>query len=220
MLPDKSISSSSSLGNPDSTGSSSPPPTKYHRVSKLLRHTYPCPLPQSLATQLSNDFLHEPSSYTEAKTFHHWRATMDDEYQALQWNNTWTLVPPSPHHNVVGCKWVFKVKWLSDGSVERHKARLVAKGYHQQQGLDYEETFSLVIKHTTIRTILSLATMFQWRLHQLDVRNAFLHGFLSEEFFMQQPLSYRDASRPNHLCRLNRALYGLKQAPRAWFHRL
>ena len=97
---------------------------------------------------------------------------------------------------------------------------MVAKGYHQQQGIDYEETFSLVVKHTTIRTILSLATMFQWRLHQLDVRNAFLHGFLSEEVVMQQPSGYRDASRPDHLCRLNRALYDLKQAPRAWFHRL
>ena len=133
---------------------------------------------------------------------------MDEEYQALLQNQTWTLVPPTRYVNVIRLKWVFKVKRRDDGSMERHKARLVAKGY--QHGVYFEETFNSVIKHSTIRTILSLATMFQWRLHQLDVRNAFLQGFLTEEVFMQQPLGYKDASRPDHLCRLNRALYGLK----------
>ena len=119
---------------------------------------------------------------------------MDDEYNALLRNNTWTLVPPSPHHNVVGSKWVFKVKRRADSKVDHYKAQLVAKGYHQQQGLDYEETFIPMIKHSTIRAILSLVAMFRWPLHQLDVCNAFLQGFLTKEVFMKQPPGYRDTS--------------------------
>lgn len=211
--------SSSSCSSGSSTPSSSPP-KKFRRVSEILQHTHPCPLPQSLAVELSDDVLHEPSSYSEAKSYSHWHSAMDDEYQALLQNQTWNLVPLASHVNVVGSKWVFKVKRQADGMVERHKARLVAKGYHQQHGVDFEETFSPMIKHSSIRTILSLATMFQWRLHQLDVRNAFLQSYLTEEVFMHQPPRFKDASQPDHLCQLNRALYGLNQAPRVWFHRL
>ena len=144
---------------------------------------------------------------------------MDDEIHALKKNDTWVLVPRPQHHNVVGCRWIFKTKLHSDGSIERHKARLVAQGFSQVHGLDFGDTFSPVVRPATVRIILSLAVTSGWRLHQLDVKNAFLHGFLNEEVYMEQPPGYTDPQFPQHVCRLKRALYGLKQAPRAWFHR-
>ncbi|CAL8136443.1 unnamed protein product [Prunus armeniaca] len=122
--------------------------------------------------------------------------------------------------NIVGCKWVFKFKRKADGSIDRYKARLVAKGFNQQEGFDYKETFSPVVKPATIHTVLSLAMSYNWSLQQLDVRNAILNGYLQEEVYMKQPPGFHDSSRPQDVCQLNKALYGLKQAPRAWFQRL
>jgi histone deacetylase 1/2 len=139
---------------------------------------------------------------------------MEQEYQALLKNETWTLVPPSPRVNIIDSKWVFRVKKHADGSVERYKARLVAKGFKQRHGLDYKDTFSHVIKPTTIRLLLSLADSRGWSLRQLDVQSAFLHGLLEEEVYMRQPPGFVDHTQPHHLCRLTKALYGLKQAPR------
>ena len=130
-------------------------------------------------------------------------------------HGTWDLVLPSPECKPVGCKWVFRVKRHADGSVDRFKARLVAKGYHQRPGIDYFETFSPVIKPATIRTVLFITVMLGWSLRQLDVNNAFLHGKLTESVFMSQPPGFKDQSKPNHVCRLNKAIYGLKQAPQA-----
>jgi histone deacetylase 1/2 len=145
---------------------------------------------------------------------------MELEYQALLRNQTWTLVPPPPRVNVIDSKWVFKVKKHADGSIERYKARLVARGFRQRYGLDYEDTFSPVIKPTTIRVLLSIAVTRGWSMRQLDVQNAFLHGLLEEEVYMRQPPGFVDSARPDYLCRLTKALYGLKQAPRAWHARL
>ena len=114
---------------------------------------------------------------------------MSLELTALAQNNTWTLVPPTSNQNIVGCKWVYKLKKKSDGSIDRFKARLVAKGYNQEYGLDYLDTFSPVIKPTTIRTLLTIALTFNWPIRQLDVNNAFLHGDLHEDVFMVQPLA-------------------------------
>lgn len=144
---------------------------------------------------------------------------MVEEFNALLKNHTWSLVPPSQYQNIVGCKWVFRIKHKSDGSIERYKARLVAKGFHQQPGIDYDETFSPVVKPATIRTVLSIAISNGWSIRQLDVKNAFLHGFLKEEVFMSQPPGFVDPEKPHFVCKLHKALYGLKPAPRAWFNR-
>jgi histone deacetylase 1/2 len=126
----------------------------------------------------------------------------------------------SLHHailNVIGCRWIFKTKTKADGSIERYKARPVAKGYHQQLGVDFHETYSLVVKPATIRLVLSIAVCNNWTVRQLDVQNAFLHGNLSEVVYMDQPPGFKHPQFPDHLCKLKRSLYGLKQAPRQWF---
>lgn len=109
---------------------------------------------------------------------------MNIEYEALQRNNTWTLVLYSPTMNVVGHKWVFQIKRHADGTIERYKARLVAKGFHQQPGFDYIETFSPVVKPTTIRLVLSLVVSLNFPIKQLDFNNAFLNGDLHEAVYM------------------------------------
>jgi len=177
------------------------------------------PLPRALIAENSH-MTQEPTCYTEAIKHPHWREAMNVEFDALLHNGTWSLVAPSSHQNVVGCKWVFRVKRKADGSIERYKARLVAKGYHQHQGVDFHETYSPVIKPTTVRTVLSIAVSSGWCLRQFDIQNAFLHGFLDEQVFMIQPPGFSHPQMPNHVCHLRKALYGLKQAPRAWFSRL
>jgi histone deacetylase 1/2 len=157
----------------------------------------------------------EPTDYRVALADPKWKAAMDEEYSALINNKTWHLVPASVAKNVVDCKWIYKIKRRADGTVDRFKARLVAKGFKQRYGIDYEDTFSPVVKSATIRLVLSLAVSRGWHLRQLDVKNAFLHGVLEEEVYMKQPPGYEDSSRMGSVCKLDKALYGLKQAPRA-----
>jgi hypothetical protein len=162
----------------------------------------------------------EPTCFSNAVKVPAWRNATQVEFNALLQNQTWSLVAKQPFQNLVGCKWVFKLKRKADGSIERHNACLVAKGFHQQAGVDFGETYSPVVKPTTIRTVLSLAFLAGWSLKQIDIQNAFLHGFLSEDVYMVQPPGFLHPSFPNHVCKLQRAIYGLKQAPRAWFSRL
>jgi hypothetical protein len=150
----------------------------------------------------------EPHSIDDALTNPNWKHAMDLKYDALMKNATWHLVPPMKGRNIVGCKWVYKIKRKQDGSLDRYKARLVAKGFKQRYGIDYDDIFSPVVKIATIRTILSSAISKGWSLRQLDVQNAFLHGYLEEEIYMQQPPGYEDPTRPNYICKLNKALYG------------
>ncbi|KAI5346452.1 hypothetical protein L3X38_014331 [Prunus dulcis] len=157
-----------------------------------------------------------PYSYKVASYSAEWRQAMQEEIEALQSQGTWSLEPNPGNKNIVGSKWLYKIKKNSDGSVARYKARLVAQGFSQQPGLDFGETFSPVVRHTTVRLVLSLAAMNQWSLRQLDVKNAFLHGDLEEEVFMRQSQGYEDPAHPEYVCKLKKSLYGLKQAPRAW----
>ena len=161
--------------------------------------------------------LTEPSSYKVTAQHPQWCTAMQDEFDALQKQGTWSLVIPPPNKNVVGCKWVYKLKHNSDGTIAKYKAKLVAKGFHQQQGVDYDETFNPVIEPLTVRLILSLAVSHNWSLRQLDVKNDFLHDTLKEEFYMAQPQGYIDSTHPHYVCKLHKSIYGLKQARRAWF---
>jgi len=113
---------------------------------------------------------------------------MQSELQALQHNGTWSLTLLPTDKTLIDYRWVYKVKHRSDGSVERLKARLVAKGFTQLEGIDYQDTFSLIAKIVSVRCLLALAAARGWTLHQLDVHNAFLHGDLSEEIYMSPPL--------------------------------
>lgn len=115
---------------------------------------------------------------------------MDGEYETLIKNGTWQLVASQRGQNVIGCKWVFKLKQKQDGSIDRYKARLVAKGFKQRYGIDYSETFSPVVHPTTIHLVLSIAMSRGWHLRQIDVQNSFPHGVLQEEVYMHQPLGY------------------------------
>jgi histone deacetylase 1/2 len=160
----------------------------------------------------------EPTSVHRALSDPKWVKAMNLEHEALLCNNTWKLVPRPKGKNVIGCLWVFKIKRKADGTVDRYMARLVAKGFKQRYGIDYEDTFSPVVKAATIRLILSLAVSNNWSLRQLDVQNAFLHGVLDEEVYMDQPPGYE--SHPGYVCKLEKELYGLKHAPRAWYARL
>jgi hypothetical protein len=126
------------------------------------------------------------------------------------------LVPlstPQIQH-VIHNKWVDKIKRKADGSVERFKAKLVAKGFEQQVGIDYTETLA------TIRLLLALAMTCHWPIRQLDISNAFLHGSLTEEVYIEQPRGFEDTDHSALVCRLHKAIYGLKQAPRTWYTRL
>lgn len=135
---------------------------------------------------------------------------MESEYNALLKNHTWSVVPLPPNQVPVGCKWVFKVKYKADGTLDKHKARLVAKGFHQTHGLDYTETFSLVVKPSTIHLILSLAVQFNWSLKKIDISNAFLHGSLQDDVYILQPPGFQDKAHPHLVCKLHKSLYGLK----------
>ncbi|KAK9947389.1 hypothetical protein M0R45_003016 [Rubus argutus] len=158
----------------------------------------------------------EPYNYKAALKVPEWKLAMQEEYDALMHQHTWSLVPLPPNKNLVSCKWIFKIKRNADGSVARHKARLVARGFSQEYGVDYDETFSPVVRHTTVRMMLCLAASSGWSLYQMDVKNAFLHGILNEEVYMSQPSGFEDSQNPSYVCKLHKSLYGLKQAPRAW----
>jgi hypothetical protein len=161
----------------------------------------------------------DPETFAEASGHPDWDTTMNEEYRSLMENDTWDLVPPPKGRKLVRCKWVYRTKYASDESVERHKAQLVAKGFSQFEGIDSNETFSPVAKMSSIRLVLSLAASHKWEFNQMDVKSAFLHGDLKEEIYMEQPLGYvhNDSSL---VCRLKKSLYGLKKHPRAWYAKM
>ncbi|KAG7569356.1 Zinc finger CCHC-type [Arabidopsis thaliana x Arabidopsis arenosa] len=164
----------------------------------------------------------EPQNFHQAMAHPHFPKAMDVEISALEQNGTWSVESLPPGKTVIGCKWVYTIKYNPDGSIERYKARLVAKGYTQQEGIDYIDTFSPVAKLASVKLVLGLASVHGWTLTQMDVTNAFLHGVLDEEIFMSLPQGYTPPNGtaslpPNPVCRLHKSLYGLKQASRQWY---
>ena len=138
---------------------------------------------------------------------------MVDEIATLESNQAWTITSSPPHKKEIGCKWVYRVKYEADGTVERYMARLMAKRFTQQEGLDFTETFSPMAKMTSMKTLLAIFVVRGWHLVQLDVNNVFLHGDLHEEVYMQLPQGFHN--KGEHLvCKLNKSLYGLKQTSR------
>jgi hypothetical protein len=130
------------------------------------------------------------------------------------------LVERPKNHNVIGTKWVYRNKENEDGIVVKNKSRLVAQGYTKVEGLDFDETFAPVARLEAIRILLAYACSRNIKLYQMDVKSAFLNAKISELVYVEQPPSFEDPIKPNHVYKLSKALYGLKQAPRAWYERL
>ncbi|XP_024187552.2 uncharacterized protein LOC112192448 isoform X2 [Rosa chinensis] len=216
-VPTKTLPSRSTRGQPpkhyEPTLSAK---TKYPVANYVSTHRLSKPY-VAFVNQLSSVSL--PSKVQDAMKDEKWMKAMTVEMDALEKNCTWELVSLPPGKKTVGCRWVYTVKHNSDGSVDRYKARLVAKGYTQKYGVDYDETFAPVAKINTIRVLLSLAANLDWPLQQFDVKNAFLHGDLHEEVYMDLPPGYGTSTGEQVVCKLKKSLYGLKQSPRAWFGR-
>ena len=156
---------------------------------------------------------HIPNNVEEVLSDPKWAEAMEDELEALKKNNPWKLVSLPKGNKLMGCKWVFSIKYKVDRSIDRYKARLVAKGFTQTYDVDHVETFSPVAKLNTIRVLLSLVANLDWPLHQLDMKNAFLYGDLDEEVYMDIPPGYIGPVKTKMVYKLERALYGLKQSP-------
>ena len=172
-------------------------------------------------TALFTSEVAEPQTYKQAvdgKNAKFWHQAMQEEYDSLMENNTWTLVNSPDNRKILPGKWVYKIKTKTDGTITRWKARWVAKGYEQIEGLDYNQTFASVIKGTSARVLFALAVEKEFYIEQMDVKTAFLYGNIDEEIFIKQPTGFeQDKSK---VCKLNKALYGLKQAPRVWYQTL
>ena len=145
-----------------------------------------------------------------------WQEALANELHSMEQHGVWELVPRPRGANIVGCRWVFKVKTNADGGVERYKARLVAQGFRQKEGIDYQEVFAPTIGHESIRCILSLAASFDMEIHHMDIKTAFLHGELEETVYMKQPPGFARSGLQDYVCKLKRSIYGLKQSPRQW----
>ncbi|PKU62451.1 Retrovirus-related Pol polyprotein from transposon TNT 1-94 [Dendrobium catenatum] len=208
--------------NPCTTLTHPPQPTTQqstHHMTTRLKAGISKPK-QIFSLVTTNPMQDTPRTYKQAAQIHHWQKAMLDEFQALTKQGTWILVPHPPNKPILGCKWTYKKKVLPNGKLDRYKARLVALGYNQQLGINYTETFSPVAKMTTIRILLTLAVHRKWKILQLDVSNAFLHGDLPDDVYMSQPPGFTDPTSPTLVCKLRKSLYGLKQAPRQWFEKL
>jgi hypothetical protein len=163
-----------------------------------------------LSSILSLTLLHRQSPKPE------WRVAIESEFKVLLGNDTWSPCPRPSSHHIVRNKWVYKIKQKPDDSTDHYKVRLVVKGFDQRFGVDYFETFSPIVKPTTIPIILALAVQFWSTTWQLDVSNAFLQGYLDdEEVYTEQPKGFIIDEHPTFVCQLHRSLYSFKQAPRA-----
>ena len=135
---------------------------------------------------------------------------MNEEIKAIKKNDTWDLTT-LPHGKKASCvKWVYKMKKNAKGEVERYKARLVVKDYSQQQGIDYDEVFTPIARLETTRLLIALAAQNKWSIFQMDVKSAFLNGYLEEEVYVEHPIGYVVKGQEGKFLKLKKALYGLK----------
>ena len=161
----------------------------------------------------------DPKTYKEAMSSRDvifWKEAINDEMDSLLCNNTWKIVDLPPGSKAIGCKWVFRRKYNTNGSIQTFKARLVAKGFRQKEGIDYFDTYAPVARITSIRVLLSLSSIYDLFVHQMDVKTAFLNGDLDEEVYMEQPEGFVLPGNEHKVCKLIKSLYGLKQAPKQW----
>ena len=145
---------------------------------------------------------------------------MQEELNQFERNEVWELVPRPNDQSVIGTKWVYRNKMDENDIIIRNKAILMAQGYNQKEGIDYEENFAHVARLEAIRMLLVFSCHKIFILYQMDVKSAFLNGFINEEVYVEQPPGFGSFHFPNHVFKLKKALYGLKQAPRAWYERL
>ena len=158
----------------------------------------------------------EPQSWEEmmkSPNKDQWIEAFNKEINSLTSMKTWSQISKPKEKPIIKSKWIFKVKYNPNGTIDRYKARLVAKGYTQTKGIDYEETFAPVVRHETMRYLFAYATQRKLPIIAMDVETAFLNGELEEEVYMEIPAGFANAGA---ICQLNKALYGLKQSPRAW----
>ncbi|GJS59070.1 retrovirus-related pol polyprotein from transposon TNT 1-94 [Tanacetum coccineum] len=190
--------------------------THKHRVGSVVSNTaknpvsplfqqadfqnYPNEYVASLAHVLTTS---EPTSYSQAANDPKWIEAMEKELPTLETNDTWTLTELPEGHKAISSKWVFKIKYLPNGTMDRYKARLVIRGFDRKEGVDYKHKFSPVAKAATVRVLISIAiaTAKGWPLHQLDINNTFLHGFVDEKIYMKPPEGYTKASQ-GQVCKL------------------
>ena len=144
---------------------------------------------------------------------------MQEELGQFKRNKVWTLLPRLSNYPVIGTKWVFRNKMDELGNVVRNKTRLVAQGYNQEEGIYFDETSAPLARIKAIHLLLAFACHMNFKLFQIDVKSAFLNGFIQEEVYVEQPPDFKDHEKPNHVYKLQKALYNLKQALRAWYER-
>jgi hypothetical protein len=159
----------------------------------------------------------DPNTYNEvmaSRDAAFWREAVNDEMDSILSKNTWVLVDLPPGSNTIGCKWVFRRKYRTDGSIQTFKTRLVAKGFRQRGGIDYFDTHAPVARITSIRVLIALASIYKLVVHQMDVKTAFLNWNLDEEVYMDQPEGFVLPGNERKVCKLIKSLYGLKQAPK------
>ena len=144
----------------------------------------------------------EPSTYKDAASLQVWNDAMIEEYSSIIKNDVWEVVPRPTRKSVVTSRWLYKIKHAADGNIEKYKARFVARGFTQKEGIDYDEIFAPVTRYATIKTIISLATVFGWKLHQMDVKTAFLNGKIEEEVYIKQPKGFVTHGEKSHVCKL------------------
>jgi hypothetical protein len=193
---------------------------KYGAPEGTMRHIKK-PKPFSSYMSLMCDIIEkEPTCFEEAIQKKEWVDAMTKEYQSIIKNDVWKIVPRAKKKDMVSSKWIYKIKHVANGSIEKHKARFVACLFSQKKGIDYEEIFALMARYTSIRTIIPLAAKMKWKLHQMDVKTTFLNGVIEEEVYIEQPQGFEVEDRKTHVCKLKKYMYGLKQAPRAWYGRI